>query len=606
MLDRVKSQCLEQRKSFKLVLVLLHYFYHLLQEIIMKKDNKSGFRFASVRKASLRFAVVAIPLFLGTSLSSCKDDFLDREPLDAITDITFWKTQEQLELAVNGTYAYLKAKNFADMENLGDNTIYPPRSDYQAISSGNFDFTAGTLNSEWVNQYSGIRRCNHFLENYTNAEGVVDQETLNQYVGEVRFMRAFLYSYLVSFFGDVPLITKTLNIGDPEIYGERTPREEVVDFILNELEEAAQGLPVSYGGEDLGRITKGAALGWKARIALFHGRYDVAEAAAKAVMDLGVYQLYSNGNPATSYNELFTDAGKLANGRNNETILARVFLENVSMHNMSRETQVPDQTARFNPTKSLVDAYLASDGLPVEVSPLYSEASYEDIFKNRDPRMTQTILAPGAEWGGKDDGDQDDKPNVIFNMPKFNADKKGTVTGTGYYFTKYVDIPAVGTYNKDDNDIHLLRYAEVLLTYAEARLEQGTLTQDDIDLTINKLRDRVGMVHMDIATLAANGLDLRTEIRRERRVELAREGQRYFDILRWKQGELLAEDVKGVKKSLIPSWSQQYVESFPTDEDGYLIINTGRRFDENKNYLWPVPFTQLQQNPNLGQNPGWE
>lgn len=571
----------------------------------MRQKNIISLRRRFFRKASLGFASLALPLALGMSLSSCDDDFLERQPLDAITDVTFWNTQEQLELAVNGTYAYLKAKNFADMENLADNTIYPPRSDYQSISSGNFDFTAGTLNSEWVNQYKGIRRCNHFLENYTKAEGVVSQEALNQYAGEVRFMRAFLYSYLTFFFGDVPLITETLNIGDPEIYGERTSRAEVVDFILNELDEAAQGLPVSYGSADLGRITKGAALGWKARVALFYGRYDVAEAAAKAVMDLGVYELYSNGNPETSYRELFTDAGKLANGKNKETILARLYLENVSMHNMSRETQVPDQTSRFCPTKSLVDAYLASDGLPIEISPLYSEDSYEAIFQNRDPRMTQTILAPGSEWGGKDDGDQDDQPDEVFNLPKFNADKKGCVTGTGYYFTKYVDIPAVGTYNKDDNDIHLLRYAEILLTYAEARLEQGTLTQSDLDMTINKLRDRVGMVHMDIAELQSNGLDLREEIRRERRVELAREGQRYFDILRWRQGELLAQDVKGVKKSLIPSWSQTYVASFPTDENGYLIINTGRRFDESKNYLWPVPFNQLQQNPDLGQNQGW-
>lgn len=113
------------------------------------------------------------------------------------------------------------------------------------------------------------------------------------------------------------------------------------------------------------------------------------------------------------------------------------------------------------------------------------------------------------------------------------------------------------------------------------------------------------MVPMNIAELASNGLELREEIRRERRIELAREGQRYFDILRWKQGDLLAQDVKGVNKSLIPSWSQRYVTSFPTDAEGYLIINTGRRFDAGKNYLWPVPFTQLQQNPNLGQNPGW-
>jgi hypothetical protein len=323
-------------------------------------------------------------------------------------------------------------------------------------------------------------------------------------------------------------------------------------------------------------------------------------------MNLGVYQLYTNGDPKTSYNELFTDKGKLSAGGNKETIITRVYLTDVSTHNMSRETQVPDQQARFSPTKSLVDSYLCSDGKPVHLSPLYSEATYADIFKNRDPRMSQTVLAPGSEWGGKDDGDADANTNAVFTTPKYNADKKGSLTGTGYYFTKYVDIPAVAIYNKDDNDIHLMRYAEVLLTYAEARMEQGTLTQVDVDNTINKLRARVGMAPMILTDLAAWGLEVRDEIRRERRVELALEGQRYFDILRWKQGELLAQDVKGVKKSLIPTHNQTYIKTVPVDAEGYTIIQSGRRFENPKNNLWPIPFTQLQRNPQLGQNPGWE
>ncbi|MBE7178669.1 MAG: RagB/SusD family nutrient uptake outer membrane protein, partial [Mucilaginibacter polytrichastri] len=155
------------------------------------------------------------------------------------------------------------------------------------------------------------------------------------------------------------------------------------------------------------------------------------------------------------------------------------------------------------------------------------------------------------------------------------------------------------------NDIHIMRFAEMLLTYAEARFEQGKLTQADIDLTINRLRDRVGMKRMVLTELATAGLDVRTEIRRERRVELALEGQRYFDLLRWKQGALLAQDVKGMKKSLISSYNQKYVTTIPVDAAGYIVVNRGRRFDDPKNYLWPIPLTQIQRNPNLGQNPGW-
>jgi len=568
----------------------------------MQHKNNSQLK-GSTFIATIKTAGVAI-LFVGL-LNACSKDFLSRTPLDAISNDEYWKTEEQLKLAVNACYDYLKGKNVVDMENLGDNTIYPPLSDYLAISTGNFDFTTNTINSEWAAQFKGIRRCNHFLENYQRAKGV-KAETMKQFAGEVKFMRAFLYSYLTFFFGDVPLETTTLNIGDPEVYGTRAPRAEVVDFILKELDTAAAYLPVTYGAKDLGRITKGAALGWKSRVALFYQKYDVAEKAAKDVMNLGVYKLYSNGDPKTSYNELFTQKGKLANGGNKETLLARLYLLDVSTHNMSRECQVPDQTARFNPTKSLVDAYLCTDGKPIDKSDMYDGSTYESIFKNRDPRMTQTVLTPGSTWGGKDDGDADDKPNDIYTLPKFNSDKKGCVTATGYYFTKYVDVAAVATYNKDANDIHVMRYAEILLNYAEALFEQGKLTQGDVDITINKLRERVGMPSMILTDLATWGLDVRQEIRRERRVELALEGQRYFDLLRWKQGDVLAQDVKGMNKKSVPEYNQKYIAAIPEDAAGFMILNTNRRFIAPKNYLWPISLTQVQRNPKLGQNPGWE
>jgi hypothetical protein len=179
----------------------------------------------------------------------------------------------------------------------------------------------------------------------------------------------------------------------------------------------------------------------------------------------------------------------------------------------------------------------------------------------------------------------------------------GSVTITGYYFTKYVELSTVAAVTRDENDIHLIRFAEILLTYAEAKLERGTLTQADINITINKLRDRVGMKPMVITELAAIGMDLRTEIRRERQVELALEGQRYFDIIRWKQGSLLAEDTKGMKRSL--AFRASDVSNLPVDAQGYIIAYSGRVFTDPKNYLWPIPLTQLQRNPALGQNPNW-
>lgn len=543
-------------------------------------------------------------LLISFALLSCKKDFLDRLPLDQLVDDTFFKNEEQLQLAVNGCYAYLKAKNTVDMENLGDNTVNSSQNDYLRIGSGSYTSDLGGINGEWTSAYDGIRRCNSFLENYQKAEG---REAIKEAMAsEVRFIRAYLYSYLTLFFGDVQLIKTTLKITDPEVYGTRNKKAEVVDFILNELQEASAKLPVTQTGVNLGRITKGAALALKARVALYNMKFDMAEKAAKEVMDLNVYQLYSNGNAATSYNELFTYKGKIKNAANKETILARLHsLEALSFHNMSREAQVPDQASRWNPTKSLVDAYLCIDGLPVNKSPLYKEDTYNNVFINRDPRMPQTILRPGAAWGGRQDGKND--PNTaswgIYTTPKFISNKLGSVTITGFYFTKYVELSTVAQVGRDENDIHLIRFAEVLLTYAEARLELGTLTQADIDLTVNKLRQRVGMKAMSTVELAANGMDLRTEIRRERRVELALEGQRYFDIIRWNQGSLLAEDLKGMKKSLAARPSD--VSNIAADANGYLIANSGRMFMAPKNLLWPVPQTQFERNPKLGQNSGW-
>ncbi len=550
-------------------------------------------------KSKILVSLLVSILFFG----SCKKNYLDRAPKDELVDATFYTNEETLQLAVNGCYAYLKGKGTLDMENLGDNTINSSTTDYGRISSGNYNNDLGTINSEWTTDYDGIRRCNAFLENYQKAEG--RDHVKESMASEVRFIRAYLYFYLTQFYGDVQLITKTLLTTDPEVYGTRQKKADVVNFILAELDAAAAKLPTTYTAANLGRITKGAALALKARVALYNEKWDVAEKAAKDVMDLNIYQLYTTSTPATAYNDLFTYKGKLKNGANKETILARMHLTDVSVHNMSREAQVPDQASRWNPTKSLVDAYLMIDGLPIDKSPLYRETHYDSIFRNRDPRMTQTILTPGAAWGGRQDGRNltSSATYGTFMVPKWISNKLGSVTITGFYFTKYVELSTVGLVGRDENDIHLIRFAEVLLTYAEAKLEQGTLTQVDIDNTINKIRARVGMRPMRITELTAAGLNLRDEVRRERRVELALEGQRFFDIQRWKQGALLAQDVKGMKKSL--AFRPSDVSNLPADAQGYIIVNSGRVFTDPKHYLWPVPLIQSQRNPNLGQNPGW-
>ncbi len=546
--------------------------------------------------------IIKLALLFTLGFTGCQKDFLDRYPMDTITDDLFWITEEHLILAANACYANVKSKNTIDMERMGDNAFQSTTSDnYRIIGSGNFGYELGTINTEWRAMYTAIRDCNVFMANYNRATEV-PEERREEIAGEVRAIRAYLYAYLTLFFGDVPLVTEPLEVDD--LYGPRDDAETIQDFILDEFDAAAERLPAGLrDAANIGRMTKGAALAMKARYALYFGRWDVAEKAARDVMDMGVYELWTQGTPETTYNLLFTHAGKIRTGNNKETIVARIHLLDVHMHNMSRETQVPDQSARFNPTKSLVDTYLCTDGLPIDKSSLYNESTYEKIFENRDPRMRQTILAPGDAWGGRSDGNPNQPDLDIFTAPKFLNDRQGCVTVSGYYFTKYVDIPTVAQVNRDENDIHLLRYAEVLLTYAEAMLEQGKLTQAVINETINLLRDRVGMKRMSIAEIEENELDLREEVRRERRVELALEGQRYFDIKRWKIGDVLAEDVLGVRRNLV--MDQSSVANQRVNSAGYIIVNDGRRFENPRHYLWPVPQTQHDRNPALGQNPGW-
>lgn len=534
------------------------------------------------------------------TLGSC-NDYLTRAPQDNIADETFWKNSEQLRMAADAIYGRVYNVETVQFDVLSDNTLWYVNTYWRLVGSGLHATDYSLIRRMWVRLYEAIRECNAVLEHYEEAEETVPG-TNERIAAEARVLRAYFYSYLTSLYGDVPLVTRQLNVD--ETYGSRTPREEVVDFILDDLDEAIAVLPPEIPtGDALGRVNKGAALALKARIALYNERYSVAEQAAKQVMDLGVYELYNNGNPEDTYRDLFDHSGKLANGQNKETIWARINLTGISEHNLSREIQVPSVFSRWNATKSLADSYLMEDGLPIDQSPLYSEDSYEDVFEDRDPRMTQTLLQPGSEWGGSVDGNPDNDNPDIYTAPLFRSNGQGCITITGYYFTKYVELPEVGIFNHDENDIHLIRYAEVLLTYAEAKMEQGTLTQEDLDISINLLRDRVGMKHMNLSELAANGLDLRTEIRRERRVELALEGQRYFDILRWEEGERLGRDMKGVKKEWVPV--PEDVADLPADEEGYIIAAGNRVFEGPKHYLWPVPADQLQLNPELGQNPGW-
>lgn len=548
-------------------------------------------------------------------LTSCNDSFLDRIPHDALTDANYWQTETHLSSVANTFTSSLSGKDWLNKtEIMADSAPWSVTTAWRTIGGGYFTSDASQINSVWSAAYTGIGRTNYFLNNYQRATGV-KEEIRERYAAEAYFYRAYNYWILTSLFGDVPLITSELNVESPDVFRGRDSRKDVIDRITKDLEEHYKALPeyVAAGSSDFGRVSQCAALALLSRIYLYNGRYEDAVSACERAMSSTYYKLYNTGHPDVDYVNLFNYTGRASrNPANKETLIAFVYNYDLgessrTSHNLSRECWVPNDYARFTPTASMIECYLTKDG---KIWDPNSATSYEDVFKDRDPRMTQSILAPGTKWEGGESGDMLSTDKTVFTYPKFDNSKDGCMSYTGYYMRKYVEPSTVKDVGHDDNDIVLIRYAEVLLNYAEAKEQLGTLTQSDIDKTINLLRDRVGMAHLKLSEIPA-GSDIRTEIRRERRVELFFEGHRYFDIIRWKQGEILGEDLLGVRKDYLdPARLKEGIignlKWKTVNGKEYLVLESGRTFNPEKNYLLPVPFTQMQLNPQLApNNPGW-
>lgn len=554
---------------------------------------------------------IYIALLLATvSLCSCDDSFLDRYPKDQITDENYWQTEEHLKSVANTFTETLYGKYWMNItEIMADSAPWAVTTAFRTIGGGNFTTETPQINSIWTNAYTCIGRTNYYLANYKRAVAVSD-EIKERYAAEAYFYRAYAYWILTNYFGNVPYITTVLSVEDPDVYRGRDERSVVIDSITTALENHYKALPesIAAASSEFGRVSQTAALALLSRIYLYNERWDDAVNASERAMKSSYYKLYTTGKPEEDYVNLFNYTGRASrNADNHEVLLAFVYNYDLgesarTSHNLSRECWAPNDYARFVPTKSMIECYLTADGKIWDPSKC---DSYEGIFKDRDPRMTQSILSPGYIWAGGERGGGDGSDLSVFTYPKLTNTKNGSMTYTGYYMRKYVEPSTVKYVGHDDNDIILIRYAEVLLNYAEAKERLGSLTQNDLDITINKIRNRVGMKHLELSNLPA-GSDIRTEIQRERRVELFFEGHRYFDIIRWKQGDLLGQDLLGVKRSwLDQSKADVDLGTLTWKSSGgedYLLLEKGRRFDASKNYLLPVPFKQMQLNPKLAPN----
>ena len=521
-------------------------------------------------------------------ITSCE---VERLPETNISDATFWRSESDLKTANNYLYTFLPDFNADD--NMSDDSFGLASN---SISDGS-RLAPATATADFNNQYLLIRAANNILEK--GPKTGIAPNMLDRYLAEARFFRAWGYFNLLQRYGSVPLITKTLTDDSPELNAASASRDEILNLIFSDLDFASTKLPTptNLGTADYGRIANTAALAFKARVALFEGtrakfhKYGdskkyltIAVAASKAVIDSKQHTLYSG-----AYFNIFQYEGE---GRaNRENILVKQYgvslTDRVTSHQYCRGIL---ENGNKSPTKALVDSYLMKDGLPISKSPLYKAPVLStDVFTNRDTRLSDDVLKAGDSY--------------IFTNPVFRVSSL-VFAKTGFTFRKYWNIV---DWNNQASfiDRNLIRYAEVLLIYAEAQFELGeSISDSDLNLTINELRKRGGVAPLSNNFIQANGLSLRDEIRRERRVELAQEGFRYWDLIRWKTAEIeLPKPVLG----------NFFFKEFGTTvkvnltSDNYIVTQAAsfRKFDPSKDYLWPLPINEIALNPSMKQNPGW-
>lgn len=586
---------------------------------------------------------ISFVIFATLIMVSCNDEFLERQPLDAISNETFWNTENDLKVYNNGLYNMAKDDinvpimlghhngfdsqwaSYAYLDGYSDNTtpLEPRGLRFATVRAGIHQVPSSAQDFGWRG-WNFLRAINVGMDNYAKAK--VTDAVRDKYIGEARLFRGWFYADKVQKFGDVTWVDHELTTESEELYAKRTPRAEVMEKVLADLTFACEKLPSAWKVEgDPGRFNRWVALAVKSRVCLFegtwrkyHGGADAnkwlteAAAAAKELIEKGPYKLYTSSDMLHVYNATHRATDLTGNP---EVIYWRKYATGVEVNHFL------SYHAGYNggASKDMVEDYLCNDGLPITLSPLYKgDAVYEDIFENRDPRLRQTILHPADQayyrYGNHDFN--------AYTYPRIRGMSGGQTIASGYHIIKVYEVNATSaTYNVSTTPAITLRLAEAMLNYAEAVAELGTLTQADLDMTINKLRARVGMPGMTLnppmdPRYASWGVSSNiVEIRRERRVELFMEGFRYDDLRRWKLGKKLETKSYGMrwdeanqtrfdptKKATIKT---ALVNGIPYLEPYQGTDYANPKFDESKHYLWPIPINAISQNPALGQNPGW-
>ncbi|NWJ51426.1 MAG: RagB/SusD family nutrient uptake outer membrane protein [Bacteroidetes bacterium] len=560
-------------------------------------------------------AFLFLSLFFGTA---CTD--LNINPLSQGSSASWYSNETEFTMALNDCYREVFWPKDDDLWT--DDVIY--RANLNEITGNTMTGQSGTVTTMWLNSYKSISRCNTIIASIPKATGKISTAKLDQYAAEARFCRACRYSDLIRHFGDVIYTTRVLPL-DSAFMVSKTPKADILKGIYADLDFAASKLPASYSASTVKRATKGAALAYKARIALCMGDYTTARDAAKACMDLGVYTLYPD------FGKLFLPTTKNAVETifmTPRSVALNVILDVAFIQNTTTRT-APNGWCAYNPSWDFFCSFLCTDGKTIDKSPLYNPRL---PFKNRDPRCTKTIVEFGTAHLGFIYQPHPDSTKVLnVNTGKYvtNMDTRSYTQYASYNglaCKKGVDIDWIDDL-KSDPDRILMRYADVLLMYAEAKIELNEIDQTVRD-AMNMVRARAyGVDKSAISSYPAitetDQASLRRILRLERRMEFYNEGLRYQDIIRWKIAEIVLnktsygmldpadQRAKIISKGLwffpgIPNFDNQDIPDFTAwYTAGLTKLLTPKTFDKNRQYLWPLPTTELLGNKNLAQNPGY-
>ena len=554
---------------------------------------------------------------------------MDIVPKTQGNSASWYSSEEELQLAVNEFYiiGYWKTP-LESSEQWTDNVTYRQQNRNPGSGGTILDATMSGTQWEvyalWQQSYKLISRANTLLENIHRAEeNGVNPDFITRCKAEAYFVRACKYADLLFFYGDVPYLDKYMTISEAEALG-RTPKAEIIPLVYEDFDRAAEGLPESWTGTQ--HATRGAALAMKARFALYMGDWEVAAKAAKDCMDLGLYSL------ASDYGSIFLQSTGpipekifvIPRSIENDVILDSWFVNNGLPRNAGGY-------GSYNPSWDLLAAYLCTDGLPIDESPLFDP---QQPFANRDPRCTATIVEFGTAHGGfiYDPSPAATKVlNLTTGEMQTNNDSRAVAqyaSFNGLVWRKGIDDSWLENGRKVESDYIIMRYADVLLMYAEAKIEMNEIDDTVLD-AINAVRARAYGVSASAtssypAVTARDQATLRRTVRLERRVELAMENLRLQDLMRWRLADkalnrynyIYLYPASECKTQLVDKGLWPWPSKPQIDEDGLadfsewfdkgqVMLGAKRTFPERQ-YLWPVPTHEIELCPNLlPDNPGY-